>query len=92
MCIRDFWGAKPPRPPWVGFAETWVNNDLLRSRETLFASFSGKRRVLLAIRANSLPTSRDSISILIILIRGWFPIAFCEAEQRFLLLFLEKEE
>jgi hypothetical protein len=38
------WGAMPPKPPWVGFAEVGVR------------------------------------------------IIFCEAEQRFLLLFLEKEE
>jgi hypothetical protein len=30
----------------VGFTEVWVSSSLLRSRTTLFASFSGKRRSL----------------------------------------------
>jgi hypothetical protein len=33
--------------PQVGFAELWAAQSLLRSRTTLFASFSGKRRILL---------------------------------------------
>jgi hypothetical protein len=62
-------GARP-QTPWVGFAEVWVWKDLPRSGPTLFASFSGKRRILL-----------DEMLVLIII---------REAEQRFLLLFLEK--
>jgi hypothetical protein len=55
-----------------------VSNDILRSRTTLFASFSGKRRILLRQ--------------LIVLPRVGYQATFCEAEQCFLLLFLEKEE
>jgi hypothetical protein len=32
----------------VGFAEEWAAHSILRSRTTLFASFSGKRRIPLA--------------------------------------------
>jgi hypothetical protein len=38
-------GARP-QTPRVGFAEVWANHDLPRSGTTLFASFSGKRRLL----------------------------------------------
>jgi hypothetical protein len=76
-----------------------VTPHLLRSRTTLFASFSGKRRVLL-----------NELNIIKVIYLGfkWFwgtppnpwvcladygwLVIFCEAEQRFLLLFLEKEE
>jgi hypothetical protein len=39
------WG-QAPKPPWFRFAEGLRFNCLLRSRTTLFASFSGKRRTL----------------------------------------------
>jgi hypothetical protein len=39
-----FYLGTRPQTPWVGFAES---TNLLRSRTTLFASFSGKRRILL---------------------------------------------
>jgi hypothetical protein len=38
-------GARP-QTPWVGFAEVWVANRRPRTGTTLFASFSGKRRIL----------------------------------------------
>jgi hypothetical protein len=38
-----------PQTPRVGFAEFWAWSCLPRSGTTLFASFSGKRRILLAI-------------------------------------------
>jgi hypothetical protein len=66
--------------PWVGFAEFWVRKRLLRSRTTLFASFSGKRRIL---RLQWLASLRNS--------RVGFRKSFYETEPRFLLLFLEKE-
>jgi hypothetical protein len=44
--IGLFLGASP-QTPWVGFAEFGVEYGLLRSRTTLFASFSGKRRTSL---------------------------------------------
>jgi hypothetical protein len=83
--------------PWVGFAEGWAAQDLLRSRTTLFASFSGKRRIL----------SDQLTCLLLVRLFSWgqapkppgsaspkvgLPVIFCEAELRFLLLFLEKEE
>jgi hypothetical protein len=40
------WGLAP-KPPWFRFAEDLGFNCLLRSRTTLFASFSGKRRTSL---------------------------------------------
>jgi hypothetical protein len=39
------WGPAP-KPPWFRFAEGLASHSLLRSRTTLFASFSGKRRAL----------------------------------------------
>jgi hypothetical protein len=40
------WG-QAPKPPWLRFAEGYgYETILLRSRTTLFASFSGKRRLL----------------------------------------------
>jgi hypothetical protein len=41
-----FLGASP-QTPWVGFADFGVWGILLRSRATLFASFSGKRSISL---------------------------------------------
>jgi hypothetical protein len=42
--IGDILGGTPPKPPWVGFAESWVANLFREAEQTLFASFSGKRR------------------------------------------------
>jgi hypothetical protein len=36
-----------PETPKVSFAEFWLPYGHLRSRATLFASFSGKRRILI---------------------------------------------
>jgi hypothetical protein len=116
-----FWGQ--PQTPWLRFAEVWATYDLLRSRTTLFASFSGKRRLSPPIETSDesfLGPAPDPVAPL----RGGLatydllrsrttlfasfsgkrrlsppietaapvPVTFCEAEQRFLLLFLEKEE
>jgi hypothetical protein len=91
--LVDLLGASP-QTPRVGFAEGWAAHNLLRSRTTLFASFSGKRRIL-----------QDEIHTNLMFYWGPAPkpprsasprvgqlIIFCEAELRFLLLFLEKEE
>jgi hypothetical protein len=61
-----------------------------RSRTTLFASFSGKRRRQLdqLFLGGKPPNPRGSASRRVM---GMKPF-FCEAELRFLLLFLEKEE
>jgi hypothetical protein len=65
---------------------------LPRSGTTLFASFSGKRRVSLVLEAlfywGQAPKPPGSASPSF----GYAYIVFREAEQRFLLLFLEKEE
>jgi hypothetical protein len=42
------WG-QAPKPPGSASPNFWVPKDLLRSRPTLFASFSGKRRTLSTI-------------------------------------------
>jgi hypothetical protein len=84
-------GGHAPQTPWVGFAEGWAAQSLLRSRTTLFASFSGKRRSLLDELLNFWgarpPNPPGSASPKV----GQLKV-FCEAELRFLLLFLEKEE
>jgi hypothetical protein len=82
--FNGFLGASP-QTPRVGFAEVWVPIDFLRSRTTLFASFSGKRRLLAQLFP---PQQRSGLA----LPRFEFGVTFCEAELRFLLLFLEKEE
>jgi hypothetical protein len=35
-----------PQTTWVGFTEGWVANFFREAEQALFASFSGKRRVL----------------------------------------------
>jgi hypothetical protein len=44
--LRSVFGGHAPKTPLVGFAEVWVAIGLPRSGTTLFASFSGKRRIL----------------------------------------------
>jgi hypothetical protein len=70
------------------------DEDLLRSRTTLFASFSGRRSIQSfnclfswgqAPKPPGSASPRDGSEMV-------SAKTFCEAEQRFLLLFLEKEE
>jgi hypothetical protein len=74
-----FLGGTPPKPPWVGFAELWVNQlTFCEAEQKLFASFSGKRRILL-LDCCILGGTPFKV--------GWLRRAlgqqpFCEAEQR----------
>jgi hypothetical protein len=40
-----YWG-KAPKPPWIRFAEVLGLGTFCGAEQTLFASFSGKRRTL----------------------------------------------
>jgi hypothetical protein len=95
-----------PQTPRVGFAESWVSIAFCESRTTLFASFSGKRSLdrckyngyneyYIAQYASNKNHNQLNIQrhpLLPVLLRIAKPIAFCEAELRFLLLFLKKED
>jgi hypothetical protein len=72
----------PPKPPWVGFAEVLGTNGF--AELTLFASFSGKRRIPPSEGFFWRPTPESALP------RFWAPMA--SQNKRFLLLFLEKEE
>jgi hypothetical protein len=54
----NFWGQ--PQTPWLRFVEKVGQCGLLRSRATLFASFSGKRRYLLT-RISARPPGSASL-------------------------------
>jgi hypothetical protein len=41
---RRFLGGMPPRPPWVGFAEVWVQNQAVAKQNNAFFLFFWKRR------------------------------------------------
>jgi hypothetical protein len=94
-------GARP-QTPWVGFAEVRASHGLLRSRTTdgifwghapkppgsasprfgLSEIFCEAELLLFASFSRKRRTLPPRTS----------PVVFCEAKQRFLLLFLEKEE
>jgi hypothetical protein len=87
--------------PGIGFAEVCVQCCLLQSRTTLFASFSGKRRKLLTseskynlesavydqLHSRGGTQTPGSVSP-----RFVYSTVVCKAEQRCLLLFLERKE
>jgi hypothetical protein len=90
-------GGTPPNPPWVGFAEGWANKPSAKQNNTFCFFFwkkknstraSGLRVVPLSVFLGGRPPKPPWVGFA----EGWANKTFCEAEQRFLLLFLEKEE
>jgi hypothetical protein len=85
--IDQFLGASP-QTPWVGFAEFWVETVSSAKKNNAFLLFLENEEVL-TIYGVSGGTPPDPLGRLR---RGLGRShVFCEAEQRFLLLFLEKE-
>jgi hypothetical protein len=91
-CFSDFFLGASPQTPWVGFAELWVWNNLLRSRTNAFCFFFWKKkklinptRVLVSFFLGESPQGR---------LRRVMGMEQPSAKQnkRFLLLFLEKED
>jgi hypothetical protein len=82
--LVEFLGACP-QTPRVGFAEIWIADGFLRSRTTLFASFSGKIRRLVAFLGACPQTLRVGFAEF-----GSLMI-FCKVKQHVLRLFWKED-
>jgi hypothetical protein len=75
-------GARP-QTPWVGCAEAFCE-----AEQTLFASFSGKKRKPL----NAVSLGARPQTPCVGFAEGWVDKPSAKQNEHFLLLFLEKEE